>query len=247
MIKIETNNFLGHGPIKILYPGTLLSKKDTGLGSIGRIDHALFSGSNIIRMHPHINDEILTYLRSGYVQHEDSEGFKTNISKTKLMLMKAGKLFYHEETIIDKGEDLEGLQIFIRPGEKDLKPAVDFWELDNAYSENEWRLIASPTNTTKFKFSSESWIYDVRITPQHLLQLPELIQSEKTCLLYVFNGKVKINDETELVKKEGVIFKNETISIESMSINSDLVLFVTDESTNYFDGGMYSGNQTPHL
>lgn len=239
---ISESDFKGHGPIKILYPGLSLGKGDTGIASIGRIDHAVFNGDNIIRMHPHINDEILTYIRSGYVEHVDSEGFKANISNTKLMLMKAGKSFYHEEKIIDKGEPLEALQIFIRPGERDLKPVVDFLELDNAYSLNTWRLFASPTPETKFRFTSQTWIYDIRITEQKNFALPVLSKKDLTYILYVFNGKIKVNQTTELVKKEGIIFRDEPISIQSDG-TSDLVLFVTDETAPHFDGGMYSGNQ----
>ena len=132
--KVNASNFSGHGPIQILYPGTVVSKTDTGIGSIGRIDHAIFRGSTLISMHPHVNDEILSYFRSGKTEHKDSEGFVEYIGKNKLMLMKAGKSFYHEERIIDEGEPLEGLQIFIRPGKKDLKPEVIFMDLENVHS-----------------------------------------------------------------------------------------------------------------
>jgi len=125
--KINGSSLIGHGPIKVLYLGIALGNTDTGFGSIGRIDHALFKGNNLIKMHPHINDEILTYIRSGYVEHIDSVGITANLNNKKLMLMKAGNIFQHEEEIIDKGEPLEALQIFIRPKEKDLKPIVTFW------------------------------------------------------------------------------------------------------------------------
>jgi len=117
--KINKNNFVGHGPISILYPGTVVSKSDTGIGSIGRIDHAHIRGNTVIPMHPHINDEILSYFRTGKAEHKDSEGFVEFISGNRIMLMKAGRSFYHEERIIDEGEPLEGLQIFIRPQKKE--------------------------------------------------------------------------------------------------------------------------------
>ncbi|KQT35813.1 hypothetical protein ASG22_01980 [Chryseobacterium sp. Leaf405] len=105
-------------------------------------------------MHPHINDEILTYIRSGYVEHIDYEGIIANLDNKKLMLMKAGKIFQHEEEIIDKGEPLEALQIFIRPKEKDLKPIVTFLDLENDKSENQWRSIALPSPESPLQFTS---------------------------------------------------------------------------------------------
>lgn len=243
MIKlISSSTLIGHGPIKMFYPGLSLEKGDTGIASIGRIDHALFYGNNIIRMHPHINDEILTYLRSGNVEHLDSEGFTADINNTKLMLMKAGSSFYHEEKIIDKGVPLEGLQIFIRPRLKDLKPTVTFLELDNAFSLNKWRLIASPAEETTLQFTSRTWIYDIKADANKTFSLPELAKENLTCLLYVFNGAVKINGKTELVKKDSLLIKDESITIQTHDV-TELVLFVTDESGEHFDGGMYSGNQ----
>ena len=243
MNKISGANITGHGPIKVFYPGVALGNKtDTGFSSIGRIDHAFFQGNTIIPMHPHVNDEILTYFRSGFCEHLDTEGYTADISKTKLMLMKAGKSFYHEEKIIDKGEALEGLQIFIRPGEKDLEPTVTFLELVQPYSHNEWRAIASPGPETKLQFTSQTWIYDMRSDSNRSFQLPKLAKEHLTCLLYVFNGHIKVNNEIDLVKKDSLIIKDETVSIQTNE-NSDLVLFVVDENANYFDKGMYSGNQ----
>lgn len=77
--------------------------------------------------------------------------------------MKAGKLFYHEEKMFDEGEPLEGLQIFIRPGSKDLNPEVVFLDLEELHSQNKWRLLASPTTETTFQFSSRTWIYDMKL------------------------------------------------------------------------------------
>ena len=239
--KISKTSFRGHGPISILYPGTVLSNADTGIGSIGRIDHANISGNVTIAMHPHVNDEILSYFRTGKAEHKDSEGVNETISKNKLMLMKAGKLFYHEEKIVDEGEPMEGLQIFIRPGKKDLKPEVIFLDLETHHSENKWRLLASPTSATKFQFSSQTWLYDMKLSKGLKSPLPELPQGT-TCLLYVFNGHINVNDKIDLVKKESIVFKDEVITINALE-DSELVLFVTDESGEIFKGGMYSGNQ----
>lgn len=241
--KIEKTMFAGHGPIKILYPGSAISKKDSGIGSIGRIDHPEIHGNTIIGMHPHINDEILSYFRTGKAEHSDSEGFVKMISKNRLMLMKAGHSFFHEEKIIGEGEPLEGLQIFIRPGKKDLKPEVVFLDLETVHSENKWRLLASPSNETSFRFSSQTWLYDMKTLKNTVRSLPVLARENLTSLLYVFKGTIQVNAEMELKKKEGLIIKNEEIIISTTDEDAELVLFITDESADFFADGMYSGNK----
>ncbi len=115
LLKIDKNQKRGNPHIQIMYPGEILKNGDSGLGTLGRIDQAEIHAGTTIKMHPHVNDDILSYFRIGNVRHTDSSNFTEFISRKKLMLMKSGKVFYHEEQIIDK---LEGLQIFIRPQKK---------------------------------------------------------------------------------------------------------------------------------
>jgi redox-sensitive bicupin YhaK (pirin superfamily) len=192
-------------------------------------------------MHPHINDEILSYFRTGKAEHSDSEGFVKMIGKNTLMLMKAGRSFFHEEKIIGEGEPLEGLQIFIRPGAKDLKPEVVFLELDEVHSDNLWRLLASPNSETTFKFS-QTWLYDTRLSAGNSIALPDLARPQLTALLYVFQGAVKVNGNIDLEKKDSLLLKDEQITIVA-SEDTELVLFINDEAGEIFKGGMYSGNQ----
>jgi hypothetical protein len=239
--KISNDNKIGNSHIKICYPGSILGKNDSGIGTIGRIDQANVPAGNTIKMHPHINDEILSYFRSGIVKHTDSEGFSIDITPNKLMLMKAGKIFYHEESV---NEHIEGLQIFIRPGEKDLKPEVIFHDLLAVFSKDEWRLIASPTSQTTLQFSSETWIYDFKAVDKTNLNLPELPKSGLTAILYVFQGFAEINEEMKLEKGESIVFDgNESVNI-SVDAGAELVLFLTNEASVFYSGGMYSGNQS---
>lgn len=240
--KINSSQFLGHGPIKILYPGSAVSSTDTGIGSIGRIDHPEIDSNTVIKMHPHINDEILSYFRTGEAEHSDSEGFVKVIGGKTLMLMKAGKSFFHEEKIMGQQQTMEGLQIFIRPGKKDLNPEVVFLELENLHSENSWRIIGSPNPETEFQFSSQTWIYDMKLLKGSTSEIPQLPKNGLTALLYVFQGSVQVNSSIDLKKKECIVFKDEPVSIQA-SEDAELVLFFTDEQGEIFKGGMYSGNQ----
>jgi redox-sensitive bicupin YhaK (pirin superfamily) len=238
--KISNASKTGNGPIKISYPGIIWGNKDTGIGTIGRIDQANIPSGNTIKMHPHINDEILSYFRSGIVKHTDSEGFSAELSPNKLMLMKAGEIFYHEESV---NEQIEGLQIFIRPSKKDLKPTVVFWDLTEVYSIDQWRLIASPTSQTPLHFSSETWIYDFKAVDKIDFKLPEFPKSGLTAILYVFQGNAEINEKIKLEKGESIVFDDTKIQTIHVSQNTELVLFLTNEASTYYSEGMYSGNK----
>lgn len=242
LIKIDNSKKVGNGHIRMLFPGLVINDKDTGYATLGRIDHANFAPGALIAMHPHENDDILTYQRAGKVKHTDTEGFTEFIEPKRLMLMKAGNSFSHEELVLQSGGPLEALQIFIRPKEKDSKPEVTFYELDEIHSLNKWRLLASPTKNSPLQFSSDTWLYDMKVTDKGAFKLPELQKSDDATLFYVFAGQVEISNGMTLSKGESILLKNETITFTSIQ-GAELVVFITNENAAYYDQGMYSGNQ----
>jgi redox-sensitive bicupin YhaK (pirin superfamily) len=227
--------------IQILYPGLIRPElHDTGLSTIGRIDHARINPGRLIPMHPHRDDEILTYLRSGRVKHLDSEGHTGTISNQNLMLMNAGASFYHEERVLEEGGVLEGLQIFNRPETAGLPPKVQFYQLPEIYSENTWRTIAGKGYDYPLQIRSNTWLMDMRLEKGEEIILPEAPAENCTFLLYVFDGKININDTT-LATGERALIENESPTFRAAE-TSNIVLFITQTEAVHFDGGMYSGN-----
>ncbi|MDO4627059.1 MAG: pirin family protein [Pasteurellaceae bacterium] len=227
------------GVFNVLYPNG--QANDSGLGSIGRIAHTFVNQDLLVPMHTHQNDEILSYFRSGTVHHTDSENISDTIHSTRLMLMKAGKFYQHEERILGRDQMMQGLQIFIRPRIPDGRPSVQFRDLTTEHSENQWRLLASHLPDSELQFTSETWVYDIRLQTGKTLTLPDF-NPQLTYLLYVFNGEVNVN-QYNLSQRDSLIIRGE----EDVQIKTDnqaeLVLFVTNEQGEIFKGGMFSGNR----
>ncbi len=242
--KISANKRIPHGQgafqIRILYPGSAIKSKDSGIGTIGRFDHAQLTPGVFVGMHPHQNDEILSYLRSGDLIHRDSYGEQVTVSATKIMMMNAGTKIYHEESIPNDGKPVEMLQIFLRPETNGLEPNVDFHDFDKVFSENKWRLVAGNTTDSPLKIRSNTAVWDVRLSKNSELNLPDF-DTQITYLLYNFNGKVTVNDIV-LEKGDSLLVRKEDIEIKANEL-SDLVLFVTDENSTYSKTGMFSGNK----
>lgn len=227
--------------IEILYPGIIFpGYDDTGIAGIGRIDQAKVTPGTLIPMHPHIDDEILTYLRAGKVKHLDSEGNTAELSNSKLMMMNAGASFYHEELVLQEGGTLEGLQIFIRPETGGLRPEVQFYDLQEPYSINQWRKLAGRGKNYPLAIRSNTWILDSRLEKGNLLILPGISLDKPIFLFYVFKGTIKVNDDILVQTGESLLIENVNPSLEAME-TSDVVLFCTDKNSVFYDGGMYSG------
>jgi redox-sensitive bicupin YhaK (pirin superfamily) len=196
----------------------------------------------LIPMHPHRDDEILTYLRSGSVKHLDSEGITEIISGSKLMMMNAGARFYHEELVLDAGGVLEGLQIFIRPEQSGLPPRVQFYDLPEKFSVQKWRKLAGTNKDYPVEIRSDTQIQDIRLEKGSSETLPISPGENQSFLLYVFDGSIQVNDEIILEKGESVLIEMTSPTFTALA-TSDVVLFVTNKESAFFEGGMYSGNQ----
>lgn len=228
--------------IQILYPGLIRPQlNDTGFSTLGRIDHAKINPGTLIPMHPHRDDEILTYLRSGKVKHLDSEGLTDIISNQRLMMMNAGATFFHEEKVLEEGGILEGLQIFIRPEVEGLKPQVQFYPLEDPYSFNQWRKLAGKGDDYPLQIRSNTWLMDVRLEKGEDIFIPQPPTENAVFLFYVFSGEVQVMHSILLTAGESVLIENED-PIFTAHETSDIVLFITQTNAIHFEGGMYSGN-----
>ncbi len=173
--------------------------------------------------------------------HKDSEGHSGIISNQKLMMMNAGSEFYHEEKTLKEGGVLEGLQIFIRPKIGALIPQVQFHQLSEAYSINQWRKIAGKSNDYPLQIRSNTWIMDMQLQQGEETLLPELAIENSSFLFYVFKGDIQVNSNVQLSNGESALIENEHPAFIANE-TSDIVLFITQKNASYFDGGMYSGN-----
>lgn len=245
MFKVFRSNKRRHGSggfgIEILWPGTVQKSDDSGIGAIGRIDHANVLPGTVIGMHPHKDDEILTYMRKGKMLHLDTVGNEEEITNTRLMLMNAGHTFQHEERILGGDDEvMQCLQIFVRPSDADLKPQVQFHDFETPYSENTWRLIAGPDNAPLI-FRAQAWLQDVRLESGKDIELPPVPVNGVTRILYVFEGRATVGDTLLETGESLIIRDNEAHNVQA-NMQTDLVLFTTDPTAKVFRGGMFSGN-----
>jgi quercetin 2,3-dioxygenase len=229
--------------IRMIAPGLKLNNPaDHGLGPLGRVDHATLQPGTLVSMHPHQNDEILSYMRKGTMVHRDTHGNQVPIHNTYLMMMNAGSGVRHEEGVPqDSPETVEMLQIFMRPKANQLAPQVQFHQLSSVNSTNAWRIIGGPEESdAPLKIRSQVWLYDAHLE-NAAIQTPEL--NGLTGFLYVFDGAVTVKGQEihqALEKGSSLILKEESLQLQTDHA-ADLVFFLLDEQSQFSRSGKYSG------
>jgi len=95
-----------------------------GLGPLRVWNDDLIRADTGFPMHPHQDMEIITYLRSGAITHEDSLGNKGRTVAGDVQIMSAGTGIVHSEYNLED-EDTTLFQIWIYPDKRGYKPR---WE-----------------------------------------------------------------------------------------------------------------------
>ncbi|EJL50812.1 Pirin-related protein [Rhizobium sp. CF122] len=242
IVSPETHLVRAHGPFQLrrIRPGISFGQAgDAGFGGLGVIDHAKLQPGLVVGMHEHRNDEIISYMRAGRMKHTDSAGRSEVLSSDRLMVMNAGRGFSHEEEVVG-ADQIEMLQIFVRPEASDLTPDVQFVDLDESARDGRWRLLTGPVGSTAPTVVRQAiYLYDTHLAAGGTIELPSLEGFDRW--FYVFRGEVtaasqKVGAQTALTVGPDDPHFNVTASVDS-----DLVVFLVDRNAKFSREGTISG------
>jgi len=218
-------------------PGDILGNEttDTAFGPLAIIDHAVMKTGLTIKMHEHVNDEILSYIGLGITHHKDSAGFEAPIERGKLMMMNAGASFWHEEKV--KDDEVEMLQIFVRPNETDLSPEIQFH--DKPIDNSDWYVIVGPEGSNAPLYvRQEVYILDAHPKAGEELEVP--VYLDLIPFLYVMNGEISVQNLT-IGKKEALTDLVNPLPPITANEDTTIVLFFVDMNAPMSMDGTISG------
>ena len=229
----------GYFTITRIHPGKIhkTDGEDLAFGPLSNIDHAFMKKGLTIKMHEHVNDEILSYVWEGVSYHKDSAGLEDTIKKGRLMFMNAGESFWHEEKA--KDEDVEMLQIFVRPNTSHRPPHIQFHE--KPLSNEDWYLMAGPNGSDAPLFIRQNvYILDAHPKAGQTLKIP--VYENLKPFLYVMQGEIKLGDLT-LGKYESVTDLDQHLPPMTANTDATIVLFLVDMNASMALDGTISGMQ----
>lgn len=139
-LVIDRGNFI----VRAAPPGlSVPNHDDHGYGALALVAESFMAPGTLIAMHQHVQDEIVSWVPEGVMRHDDRTHGKRLIDASNLLVMNAGRAFWHEERTFTDDPPLRMLQIFIRPHSTDLEPKLQHGPLAEA-TQNHWRLIVGP-------------------------------------------------------------------------------------------------------
>lgn len=155
-------------------------------------------------MHPHQDMEIITFMLRGEIAHQDSMGNKTTIKPGEIQRMTAGTGITHSEFNASNKEELELLQIWIVPEQKNLTPSYEQITFDK---NKEWQLLGSKNRqNNSVTIHQDINLYLGQYTKKQNVNYP--IAANRYVWIQMISGKLTVNQHL-IAAGDGVAIKGE--------------------------------------
>ena len=172
-------------------------------------------------MHSHNDMEIITYILSGKIEHQDSIGNKEVIKPGEIQRMTAGSGVTHSEYNPSVTEPLHLLQIWIMPDEKGLPPGYEQKKIEDV--KNKFILIASPSpDKNSVKIHHDAKIYVCKLEKDKKAELK--LENGRYAWVQATRGGVLMNGEI-LRAGDGAAVSGETRLDFTANQDSEILLF----------------------
>jgi redox-sensitive bicupin YhaK (pirin superfamily) len=174
--------------------------------------------------HPHDNMEIISIPLEGDLEHKDSMNNLAVIKKGDIQVMSAGTGIYHSEYNRNKDKLTKFLQIWVFPNKKNVTPRYDQITLNTSDRHNKLQQILSPNADDEGVWiHQDAWFHMGKFDKGFKTNY-NIKRKGNGVYAFVLKGDIKINNQV-LAERDGFgIWETETISIESISQNAELLL-----------------------
>jgi len=144
-----------------------------------------------IPMQQHQDEEVFTYLWRGSMQHQDSNGERTQLSAKRVMVVNAGDGVQYEESV--PLYEAELLQAVIRPAQQGGEAMTQVLERDQGIMTNGWTELAGPEESdAPLELRQEVYIFDTLLERNHTLDVPSM--PGFVAYLTVLEGIIRVGD-----------------------------------------------------
>jgi len=193
-----------------------------GFGTLRVLNDDVVLPSNGFGAHPHDNMEIITIILDGKLEHKDSMGNGSVISKDEVQVMSAGTGITHSEFNPSKTEKVSLLQIWIYPKEENIKPRYDQKKFPKEERKNKLVTVASGFNDSNALYIHQNAEIKLGYFEKDNI-VNYKVRDNNGVYLFVISGHLKAGDE-DLFRRDAIgIWETNEFDI-NINENSEFVL-----------------------
>ena len=153
--------------------------------------------------HPHENMEIVSIPLSGSLRHQDSMGNKHVITAGEVQVMSAGTGLTHSEYNNSDQDDVNFLQIWVYPKEKNIAPRYGQKLFSSADRVNRFQTLVSPEKSAEsIWINQDAWFSMAELGSEATISHHKH-RAENGLYFFVIEGQVEI-DSQKLDRRDGL-------------------------------------------
>ena len=214
MLKLrgsEERGYADHGWLKSHHSFSFAGYYDPnhmGWGNLRVINEDRIEPGAGFGKHSHRNMEIISYVLSGELAHQDSMGNIKGIPPGDVQRMSAGTGVTHSEFNHAKNEFTHFLQIWIEPNIQEIKPGYEQKTIPVAEKRGLLRIVASPTGEEgSVQIHADAKLYAGLFNGQEKAAL--ILDPNRKAYVHVIKGQLLVNDQ-ELNAGDALLLEQET-------------------------------------
>ncbi|AUY23746.1 MAG: pirin family protein [Mixta calida] len=221
--KAEERGHANHGWLDSWHTFSFANYYDAnfmGFSALRVINEDIIDAGQGFGTHPHKDMEILTYVLSGTVEHQDSMGNKEQIPAGEFQIMSAGTGVRHSEYNASSSDPLHLYQIWIIPESTGIEPRYE----QRRFADVQGRqLILSPDAR-----DGSLKVYQDMTLSRWVLKAGEsdnvTLDAARRIWIQVVKGDVQVNDQPVITSDALAIWEESALTLKAGS-DAEILLF----------------------
>lgn len=207
--KSEDRGFADHSWLKSYHTFSFANYFDRNhmhFGNLRVINEDFIAAKQGFGKHPHADMEIITYVISGALAHEDSMGNSSTILPGEVQTMSAGTGVFHSE-FNKANEETHLLQIWIMPKEKQIAPRYAQKSFAENFKKSGLTLVVSASGRDgSIAINQDAEIFVGKFLEEKTFDFS--VKAGRKIWLQLIKGEVLVNGE-KLEKGDAVAVEDE--------------------------------------
>jgi redox-sensitive bicupin YhaK (pirin superfamily) len=176
--------------------------------------------------HPHDNMEIISIPLKGALAHKDSTGNEHVINTGDVQIMSAGSGLYHSEYNASKKDEVNFLQIWVFPKERDIEPRYEQKAFDTAGRKNKFQTVVSPEKNSGTVWINQDAYFSLANLDKDVNVNYGIKHNGNGVYIFVLEGAIEVAGE-KLEKRDAIgIEETDSIDIKAGENSEILVIEV---------------------
>ncbi|MBU3613129.1 pirin family protein [Polynucleobacter sp. MG-27-Goln-C1] len=224
--KAQDRGYADHGWLKSYHSFSFAGYHDPqfmGWGNLRVINEDRVAAGMGFGKHGHRNMEIISYVLSGELAHEDSMGNIKGIPPGDVQRMSAGTGVTHSEFNHAKDQTTHFLQIWIEPNAMEIPPSYEQKTISPADKHGKLCLIASPDGLgNAVKIHADARVYAGLFDESQSQKLD--LDPERKAYAHLVKGSLQING-IPLTGGDALLIENEAELLISNGSDAEVIIF----------------------